>query len=149
MSPEEIKKAREVIECMRSGRRMTTTEVIDAARTGWPEALDEIERLQKEVLNATADIARIHRMVPELRAENERLKEWLSPLTIKKTIDQNIEMLQEIAKLRAIAEAAEDVIAFGETYQPWNRRPSVAGLAKALKSWRGEPGTDANGSPAY
>lgn len=53
---------------------------------------------------------------------------------------------QQVQKLRAIAEAAEKYMDEGA---PNSIGPIGAALLDVLETWRGEPGTDANGSPVY
>ncbi len=144
MTPEDIKAARAVIEAATPGpwyvNESETCEVIRdgdtiadccgtyaadklnrdarfiaAARAGWPQALDAYEargklmeicshkcdKLQADVLNATADVARLEK--------------------------QN-------AKLRAVAEAAEEVV----TNSYCQDVRSAQHFWDTLKSWRGE-----------
>ncbi len=87
-----------------------------------PQALDEVERLQSDL---SVTVAANHQYAIE-----------------------HCKLVAERTELRAVAEAAEKLVArnreIGGTL--WHHK-TLENAELALKAWRGEPGTDANGSP--
>lgn len=105
MSPEDIKKAREIIAAM---GKCIQTDCYNAARTGWTAALDYIEMLNKEGAALLSDFHVVSRENKELRKNLDA--DIAGFVEAKRLYD---ELLDETIKLRAIAEAGLEMFVDG------------------------------------